>query len=321
MLTACSAGPCSTELGQIAFFVDTHGQPTRSCLASVRTGIVECPQALEAIFVGPVSPDGTQLLTITPGPSGDVLGLWSPGMSETTFLAGPGSPLREPMWSTNGDSVVFRGELADRSGVWRVAAGGGPPWQASRAPEGDFEPHVNSDGRIAFASSRDGNAEIYTVFGDSQPERLTTHPGDDLRPRWSADGRALAWLSDRTVHRRLMIQIADESPRVLNDGESDQLEFSWSPRSNHIAVLEKDSTHLTLRVRALDGTEVSTLDHDADMVEPTWSPDGEHVAWTSRTEIGSTIRWATVSGEVSDVVITVPGADAWLPRWLIPEPR
>ncbi|MFT6819843.1 MAG: Tol biopolymer transport system component [Myxococcota bacterium] len=316
MFSACSAGPCSVDLGQIAFLVDSPGQPTRSCVATVQTGHVECPEALAASFVGPASPDGSRLLTVTPGPSGDLLGTWSPGMTEVQFLAGPGSPLREPMWSTDGENVVFRGELAGRTGVWRVVSTGGPPWQASRAPEGDFEPHMTADGHIVFASSRDGNAEIYTVFGDGQPERVTTHPADDLRPRWSADGQSLAWLSDVGEHRRVMVKLDDNAARMLDSGDADQLEFSWSPRSDQIAVLEKESTHLTLRIRALDGSEVSTLDFNADLVEPTWSPQGDHVAWTSRSATGSTIRWATADGRVSDVVIAMPDADAWLPRWL-----
>jgi Tol biopolymer transport system component len=237
-------------------------------------------------------------------------------MRDVQFLAGPGSPLREPMWSTDGQNVVFRGELAGRMGVWRVDASGGPPWQASRAPEGDFEPHMNAAGHIVFASSRDGNAEIYTAFGDSQPERITTHPADDLRPRWSPDGQTLAWLSDVDTHRRLMVRRDGRPPQQLDTGDADQLEFAWSPRSDQVALLEKESTHLTLRIRALDGSEVCTLDLNADMVEPAWSPDGRHIAWTSRTATGSTIRWASTTGQVSDVVIAVPEADAWLPRWL-----
>ena len=318
-LTACNAGPCSDELGQIAFLVDTHGQPTRSCVADVRTGEVECPDALKASFVGPVSPDGEALLVITPGPSGDVLGKWSLGDAEVSFLAGPGTPLREPMWSTDGSQVVFRGQLADRKGVWRIPAHGGRPWQASRSPLGDFEPHLNSNGRIVFASSRDGNAEIYSVFGDGQPERLTQHPADDMRPRWSADSRALAWLSDVGAHRRVMIQIDGESPHQLNTGQADQLEYSWSPQSDQLAVLEKDSTQLTLRIRALDGSEIATLDYNADMVEPAWSADGKYISWTSRTATGTAVRWATVGGQVSDVVIEMPHSDAWLPRWLVPK--
>jgi hypothetical protein len=51
-------------------------------------------------------------------------------------------------------------------------------------------PAWSPDGsRIAFVSSRDGNAEIYVMMADgSDPTNMTNDPGYDSFPKWSPDG-------------------------------------------------------------------------------------------------------------------------------------
>ena len=52
--------------------------------------------------------------------------------------------------------------------------------------------------RIAFASDRDGNWEIYVVNADgSGLVRLTNDPAADSTPSWSPDGRRIAFTSTR----------------------------------------------------------------------------------------------------------------------------
>lgn len=47
----------------------------------------------------------------------------------------------------------------------------------------------DENGRIAFASDRDGNDEIYTMRADgSRQVNRTQHPGFDIQPDWQASG-------------------------------------------------------------------------------------------------------------------------------------
>lgn len=69
----------------------------------------------------------------------------------------------------------------------------------SRSGAIDWFPAVSPDGRrIAFASDRDGNQEIYVANRDGTAlRRLTDHPADDLYPVWAADSRQIVFYSER----------------------------------------------------------------------------------------------------------------------------
>ena len=51
---------------------------------------------------------------------------------------------------------------------------------------GDGEPAAPASGKIAFASDRDGNFEIYVMNADgSNQTNLTNNPARDGEPSWS----------------------------------------------------------------------------------------------------------------------------------------
>lgn len=54
-----------------------------------------------------------------------------------------------------------------------------------------------ANGKIAFASFRDGNQEIYVMEPDGSGQtRLTNYAGVDREPAWSPDGTKLAFERD-----------------------------------------------------------------------------------------------------------------------------
>ena len=51
--------------------------------------------------------------------------------------------------------------------------------------------------KILFRSTREGNGEIYVMNDDgSEVRRLTNTPLSDAAPRWSPDGRTIAFATD-----------------------------------------------------------------------------------------------------------------------------
>lgn len=69
----------------------------------------------------------------------------------------------------------------------------------SRSDAIDWFPAISPDGRrIAFASDREGDQDIYVVNRDgTELRRMTDHPADDLYPVWAADGRQIVFYSER----------------------------------------------------------------------------------------------------------------------------
>jgi len=63
----------------------------------------------------------------------------------------------------------------------------------------DNKPSWSPDGtKIAFASDRDGNSEIYVMNADGTNQtRLTNNPALDGGPVWSPDSTKIAFASNR----------------------------------------------------------------------------------------------------------------------------
>lgn len=104
----------------------------------------------------------------------------------------------------------------------------------------DQAPAWSSDGRkIAYFSTRDGNAEVYVMRADGTDQvRLTTNDEWDFMPAWSPDGRSIVFDSRRTGRRAIYTVNADGSgPRILTNREP----------SEFVAVATRESVDEAIR--------------------------------------------------------------------------
>src|SRR5262249_17792051 len=84
---------------------------------------------------------------------------------------------------------------------------------------------------IAFASTRDGNNNVYVMNADgSNQSRLTTNAADDWYPSWSPDGSKLAFTSNRDGNTETYVMNTDGSgqTRVTFNGAIDGAP-NWQP--------------------------------------------------------------------------------------------
>lgn len=82
-----------------------------------------------------------------------------------------------------------------------------------------------SPSKIAFASNRDGNQEIYVMnVNGSNQIRLTNSPEADNAPTWSPDGKKVAFYSLRDGNYEIYIMNADGSnqTRLTNNEAIDE---------------------------------------------------------------------------------------------------
>ena len=144
-------------------------------------------------------------------------------------------------------------------------------------------------GKIAFASFRDGNQEIYVMNadGNGDPINLTNCPGaDDGDPTWSPDGTQIAFSSNRSGKWKTYIMNADDgSDQVcLLEDVHNAWGPAWSPDGMKIAVavkmnLSDDFEIYTLDIQSRALNQV-TDNNDTDS-HPAWSPDGHKIVFTS----------------------------------------
>ena len=86
--------------------------------------------------------------------------------------------------------------------------------------------------------------------GSSRGTRLTFGPGQDAQPRWSPDGRAIAFVSDRDAPDEgkakkpkniyLLSLDGGEARRITALGD-DCADLVWSPDGTRIAFITKDA--------------------------------------------------------------------------------
>ena len=144
----------------------------------------------------------------------------------------------------------------------------------------DTHPAWSPDGeRLAFASNRDGDYEIYVLHletGDLL--QLTDDDGADSHPTWSPDGGRIAFHSNRAGTWEIFVMNADGSaPVQLTNPPVSKSSPAWSPDGAFIAYHgASDDTgrrNFDIYVMNADGTDIRRLTtnplHD---VDPAWSP-------------------------------------------------
>ena len=127
---------------------------------------------------------------------------------------------------------------------------------AGMTPEDVFElkgvadPRLSPDGRTAaFAVwSVDGESNEYRgaiwlapVDGSAPATRFTSGTKRDATPRWSPDGKRLAFTSKRDgEHMDLyVIPVSGGEPGRLTTSKEDVAEPAWSPDGSHIAYVSR----------------------------------------------------------------------------------
>lgn len=236
---------------------------------------------------------------------------------------------RNPSWSPDGRWLAVESDRFGFADVLRVNLspdGSAATTRLTHAPEGSFEPAVSPRGdRIAFVTSRDGDAELYVMRGDGgDVRRLTAFHRDDWRPRWSPNGRTIAFLSARQgIDRVFLVEADGTRTRALNplppdaDARDEETSHAWSPDGTRIAfVARRRGGRPRIWVTDLrTGRRSALTDARASATDPAWSPDGRHLAFVSDRDGDAEIYLVRADGTAPTRLTRARGAD-WLPRWI-----
>jgi Tol biopolymer transport system component len=151
--------------------------------------------------------------------------------------------------------------------------------------------YPGANGRLAFGMTVDGNTDVYSVLPNGENlRRLTTNPGFDACPAYSADGRQITWCSGillgsgaGTIEIFKMKANGHDQEQVTHMGGFATFP-DFSPDGSKIAFTGRPpgSSNPDVYVINSDGTGLERLT-TADGFDgyPAWSPDGSKIVFES----------------------------------------
>src|SRR4051794_26671471 len=115
------------------------------------------------------------------------------------------------------------------------------------------DPQLSPDGRlVAFSVAPAGKREehpqraiwLAATDGSTPPRKITAGVVNDSMPRWSPDGSALYFLSDRGERGKAQLHrlpLAGGEAEALTDWQASVQGFAGLPRERMIALLAQDA--------------------------------------------------------------------------------
>jgi hypothetical protein len=276
---------------------------------------------------------GSQVLGVTP--AGHLVYLNARGQAFAARLElgpeavlGPGVPVVEGVgyptaWSPAGVLMYREAAAEPTTSLVRVSRDGMSQQVVDPAWVEDFgSMALSPDGRrLAVAIRNEEGEDLWVKQLDRGPAtRLTSSPGLDRRPSWSADGTRILFPSDRGETRSLWSMRADgvgEPELVLAvDAQIDQ--GLWSPDGEWLIYRVGATAGVRdIFARRLSGdsaTIVVSAHPEADEDSPAISPDGRWIAYVSR-ESGAAEIYVRPFPNTGDRRVQVSSGGGRAPAW------
>jgi len=200
--------------------------------------------------------------------------------------------ISELQLSPDGKKVAFvvRGEVfaasaSDGGDAARVSNSAAEEYQIAWAPDSR---------RLVYVSDRDGVPHLFAYdFTSNSETQLTRDAADDTTPRFSPDGKSLAFI--RGAKELRVMDVAAKTDRVVKTAIFERpplgsaRPFVWSPDGKWIAYIPiAENQFKNVSVVAVDGGASGSASYLANVFSNTisWSPDGAYILFDSgqRTE-------------------------------------
>jgi WD40-like Beta Propeller Repeat len=276
-----------------------------------------------ATTLPPPLPPGLHVTGVTTGidldPDGYWVDVWRDSGGSRIHVTGTSLPANGTVTIPGLDPAVYQVELS-RVAVNCDPTSPNPQTVTLSGTAGvaiEFDVTCAPVTQLAFASTTDGNAEIYVINSNGTGStRLTLHPASDVKPAWSPDGTKIAFQSDRDGNPEIYVMNADGSNPVRLTSTSGNFRPAWSPDGTKIAFASVRDGNSEIYVMNADGSSPLRLTNDPGIdADPAWSPDGTKIAFTSDRNGNPEIYVMNADGSGVARLTSDPSAASSAPDW------
>lgn len=208
-----------------------------------------------------------------------------------------------PFWSFDSQSLAFETRRSGTKEIWvaKIAPDGNLESEPSRVVQGSTNPSASGTvynwtkaGKIGICISR-GFSNIFVANSKNRKEsQLTDILSMDVSPRWSPDGKKIAFISDRGEKRDIWIvpSIGGEAKLITGNISRGQSYIyisspTWSPDGKNIAfTIWFGGEDRGIWIVPAEGGAVKKIkfDYGGHMRGADWSPDGKKIAFAYSRE-------------------------------------
>ena len=210
-----------------------------------------------------------------------------------------------PAWTPDGERILFEASAQEGDGLWQIDRGGRHPRPVFGVPETAGEPAIarRPDGHWSLVFMNEvGDRKIrrYPTEVNSQGAvaELVPSSREQSHPRYSPDGKRLAFSSTRSRFQEIWMANADGSqPVQLTDLRHQLTEVGhWSPDGALIAFVSQDRGHRNIYTIASSGGPPVAITNDPGVRNGSgWSHDGAAYYYTA-THSGRDEVWKVPRG-------------------------
>ena len=210
----------------------------------------------------------------------------APGLPAPVALTQNGAGDGEPVWSSDGQEVLFHTNRAGNYEIYIMDSDGGNQVRLTDNPEQDLFPTWSPDGqKIAFGRTQGGwaNGDIYVMDRDGgNVTPIAVGPVFDWDPHWSPDGAQISFSSSRAGGRMEIFVMEPDGGgvRQLTRNGANSWGARWAPDGQQIVYFVENAIAIMDR----DGGNEVRLAPNAYNDGPAWSPDGSRIAFSSGPE-------------------------------------
>ncbi len=160
-------------------------------------------------------------------------------------------PAHQPRWSPDGSKILYQTSSPDSASLWLLDVESSA---ASRiGSEAFFVQHASwhPDGeRIVFSSQRgDTGLDIWeTDLPTGLSWRVSSHPGDEIEPVWSNNGRHLAYIRKNDDRYTLVLRRHGQAEVDLLISDQPLSSPSWRPDGTLLTILRQDGDTRSLNM-------------------------------------------------------------------------